>query len=89
MRNHFVFQENVNTIVMLTNLVENGKKKCDKYWPDFDDTLKWGDEESQNGILSVTLDDEKEHATFVKRTMTLERKSSYYGRDDSGNASFK
>ncbi|XP_052685705.1 uncharacterized protein LOC128165327 [Crassostrea angulata] len=28
-----VWHENVNTIVILTNLEENGVKKCKKYWP--------------------------------------------------------
>lgn len=26
-------QENVNLIVMLTSLQENGKVKCEQYWP--------------------------------------------------------
>ncbi|CAB3368657.1 Hypothetical predicted protein [Cloeon dipterum] len=29
-----VWQEKVSLIVMVTNLVEGGKKKCEKYWPD-------------------------------------------------------
>ncbi|KAH8034903.1 hypothetical protein HPB51_003190 [Rhipicephalus microplus] len=36
-----VWQENVCKIVMLTGLVENGKTKCEKYWPD--KTATYGD----------------------------------------------
>ena len=31
---NLVQQENVQTIVMLTNLVENNKNMCFQYWPD-------------------------------------------------------
>ena len=29
-----VWQEKAKSIVMLCNLIETGKKKCEKYWPD-------------------------------------------------------
>lgn len=29
-----VWQEDVNVISMTANIIENGKKKCEKYWPD-------------------------------------------------------
>lgn len=28
-----VWQEGVQTIVMLTNIMENGVSKCEQYWP--------------------------------------------------------
>ena len=31
---HMVWQEKVYFIVMLTNLVEESKKKCARYWPE-------------------------------------------------------
>ncbi|XP_075528849.1 receptor-type tyrosine-protein phosphatase kappa-like isoform X2 [Dermacentor variabilis] len=36
-----VWQENVCKVVMLTGLVENGKTKCEKYWPE--KTATYGD----------------------------------------------
>ncbi|XP_011684327.1 PREDICTED: receptor-type tyrosine-protein phosphatase alpha-like isoform X2 [Wasmannia auropunctata] len=38
-----IWQENVLIICMLTNVVENGKIKCEQYWPDIGKTMKYGD----------------------------------------------
>ncbi|KAF2076255.1 hypothetical protein CYY_002433 [Polysphondylium violaceum] len=35
------WEQDSNLIVMLTNIVENGMKKCDQYWPKLDDTIKY------------------------------------------------
>lgn len=37
-----IWQENVKFIVMLTNIVENGKNKCTQYWPTKDKPLEVG-----------------------------------------------
>ncbi|KAF2886877.1 hypothetical protein ILUMI_19296, partial [Ignelater luminosus] len=38
-----IWQENVNYIVMLTNVVEGGKKKSEQYWPNVNECLEFGD----------------------------------------------
>ncbi|KAI0218665.1 hypothetical protein LSAT2_029625, partial [Lamellibrachia satsuma] len=37
-----IWQEKSNTIVMLANLVEMGKEKCSRYWPEKGKPQKWG-----------------------------------------------
>ncbi|XP_068895202.1 receptor-type tyrosine-protein phosphatase S-like isoform X10 [Tenebrio molitor] len=37
-----ICQENVTTIVMLTEVRENGIVKCEQYWPDFPSTCRFG-----------------------------------------------
>jgi len=36
------WEQNSNVIVMLTNIIENGIKKCDQYWPNLNDSIKYG-----------------------------------------------
>ncbi|KAM0726010.1 Receptor-type tyrosine-protein phosphatase mu [Formica fusca] len=38
-----IWQENVLIICMLANVIENGKTKCEQYWPDIGKKKKYGD----------------------------------------------
>uniref|UniRef100_H2YNA7 Tyrosine-protein phosphatase non-receptor type 20 n=1 Tax=Ciona savignyi TaxID=51511 RepID=H2YNA7_CIOSA len=51
-------------IVMLTNLLENGKKKCQKYWPDFGAQRDFKQ-------INVVCTQEEVIGCFVKRTFTI------------------
>ncbi|XP_052763358.1 uncharacterized protein LOC128205624 isoform X2 [Mya arenaria] len=59
-----VWQQKVGKIVMLTNLVEDGKPKCDQYWPDHGLTKKCSD-------INVTGLSEDMYADFVMRTFLV------------------
>ncbi|XP_042194557.1 receptor-type tyrosine-protein phosphatase U isoform X2 [Callorhinchus milii] len=60
-----VWQEHCASIVMITKLVEVGRVKCSKYWPD--DTELYGD-------LKVTLIKTEPLAEYTVRTFSLERR---------------
>ncbi|XP_040206341.1 receptor-type tyrosine-protein phosphatase kappa isoform X14 [Rana temporaria] len=60
-----IWQEQSACIVMVTNLVEVGRVKCYKYWPD--DTEVYGD-------FKVTCVEMEPLAEYVIRTFTLERR---------------
>uniref|UniRef100_A0A8C6KQJ3 Receptor-type tyrosine-protein phosphatase kappa n=1 Tax=Nothobranchius furzeri TaxID=105023 RepID=A0A8C6KQJ3_NOTFU len=60
-----VWQEQSACIVMVTNLVEVGRVKCYKYWPD--DAELYGD-------FKVTFVEVEPLAEYVVRTFTLERR---------------
>ncbi|CAB1341115.1 unnamed protein product [Coregonus sp. 'balchen'] len=59
-----VWQENTATIVMVTNLVEVGRVKCCKYWPD--DTEIYRD-------MKVTLIETQLLSEYVIRTFAVEK----------------
>ncbi|XP_053718532.1 receptor-type tyrosine-protein phosphatase U [Synchiropus splendidus] len=66
--NHFwrmVWQENCITIVMITRLVEMGRVKCCKYWPD--DSEVYGD-------IKISLLATETLADYSVRTFALERR---------------
>ena len=63
-----VWEQRSSTIVMLTRLEERSRIKCDQYWP------SRGTE--SYGVMSVTLTDIQELATYVIRTFQLQRVSS-------------
>ncbi|XP_072041078.1 receptor-type tyrosine-protein phosphatase delta-like [Amphiura filiformis] len=58
-----VWQYNVRKIIMLTNLVENAKIKCDKYWPA---------ETTQYEDVMVTPTGEEAFGDYVIRTFTIQ-----------------
>ncbi|XP_061185068.1 receptor-type tyrosine-protein phosphatase kappa-like [Saccostrea echinata] len=62
-----VWQENVDYIVMLTNLQEGSTIKCHQYWPG-------QGEELDLGLFSIRLEEEKMYSNYMIRTMTLRKK---------------
>lgn len=58
-----VWEQRVNIIVMITNLVERGRRKCDMYWP------KEGTE--TYGVIQVRLMKEDIMATYTVRTLQI------------------
>lgn len=49
-------------VVMLTNLMELGKRKCEKYWPD---------DRCQYGPFEVSMNREEFTCDYVMRTFLL------------------
>ncbi|XP_052763406.1 uncharacterized protein LOC128205641 isoform X2 [Mya arenaria] len=63
-----VWQQKVEKIVMVTNLVEGKKTKCEQYWPDQYQSKLYGD-------IEVVCKIEKNYADFIWRQFTLSKNS--------------
>ncbi|XP_061185066.1 receptor-type tyrosine-protein phosphatase kappa-like [Saccostrea echinata] len=68
-----IWQENVECIVMLTNLTEGSTIKCNQYWPDKGKELKLDP-------FLINLEEEMLYANYVIRTMTLQKISVNWSR---------
>ncbi|XP_056606525.1 receptor-type tyrosine-protein phosphatase T isoform X9 [Triplophysa dalaica] len=67
-----IWQENSASIVMVTNLVEVGRVKCVRYWPD---------EMEVYGDIKVTLIETEPLAEYVIRTFTVQKKGHHEIRE--------
>ncbi|XP_060602369.1 receptor-type tyrosine-protein phosphatase T-like [Ruditapes philippinarum] len=63
-----VWQEDTSKIVMLTNLIEEGRNKCIKYWPD--------DMEEYFGKLKICLKKVETNSQFDIRTLSVKKDNS-------------
>jgi len=61
---YMVWEQESPLIIMLTTVVERGRVKCHKYWPDIENTVLYGN-------ISVTCTKEELEESFSYRDFTL------------------
>ncbi|XP_061170429.1 receptor-type tyrosine-protein phosphatase mu-like [Saccostrea echinata] len=65
-----IWQENIECIIMLTNLVENGKNKCAKYWPNKEKSVNIGQ-------CTLSHLEETAYAFYTVRMFSFQKKDSH------------
>uniref|UniRef100_H2ZAR0 Tyrosine-protein phosphatase non-receptor type 20 n=1 Tax=Ciona savignyi TaxID=51511 RepID=H2ZAR0_CIOSA len=66
-----IWETNSKVIVMLTNLMENGKAKCEQYWPEPGCTLRCGS-------FEIQLREENEKDSYITRTLLVANEDADY-----------
>ncbi|KAH9494748.1 hypothetical protein Btru_017784 [Bulinus truncatus] len=61
-----LWEQKTEKVVMLTNLIEEGKAKCEKYWPDSDKTMF--------GEIKMKLKETHQFADYVIRIIEMGKK---------------
>ena len=60
---HLIWQEHPPTIVMVTNLKEGNRNKCEQYWPDSGQV--------EFGPFQVIITDQQVFADYTVRTLSV------------------
>ncbi|WAR17983.1 LAR-like protein, partial [Mya arenaria] len=63
-----VWQQKVEKVVMVTNLIEEKKEKCDQYWPNVRSSFRYGN-------FTVTCLSEDSYAEFTRRTFQISQET--------------